>query len=260
MYYVIQENLFREYHFNTLIDHLKRYKLDYEIVRYIPFSGDILIKTDRKDIWFFGSVNAGRAAERFNPDWYPGRIHNENFTFEVYLEKYGKHLLNSDGMIQEVDIVPTWFGGEYFVRPTHDTKTFESNIYNSKQWDEYIMEIKGNSTIDIVRKDTKMFYASPKHGIQQEVRCWIVDGKLITASQYRIGKRFNLLNIDNDGDINVFVKDMLKIYQPAKAFVMDVCLYEDEYYILELGCINHCGFYDANMSKLIQALEKTFGT
>lgn len=257
MYYVIQENLFREYHFNTLIQHLKKAGLEYEIVQYKPFLEKVEVKTDRKDVWFFGSINASRAARKIYTDWYPGAIYNENFTFDIYLEKYGKNLLNSDGKTQEVDYLPNWQEGEKFIRPTHDTKTFESNLYTPKQWNEYIEEIESNKMMDKVREQTRVIYSSPKPGIQQEVRCWIVDGKLVTASQYRIGKRFNLLNLDNDGDVQVFCKDMLKIYQPAKAFCLDICLYEDEYKILEIGCINHCGFYDANMNKLIDALENT---
>ena len=56
MYYVIQENLFREHHFHTLIDHLKRYKLDYELVAYRPFVHNVEVKTDRKDVWFLGQL------------------------------------------------------------------------------------------------------------------------------------------------------------------------------------------------------------
>lgn len=55
-----------------------------------------------------------------------------------------------------------------------------------------------------------------------------------------------------------YARDMARIYCPAKAFVLDICLYQDEYKIVEINCINCSGFYDADMSKLIQALENTF--
>lgn len=257
MYYIIQENLFREYHFNTLTSFLTRYGLEYEIVPYRPFTDDIPVKTDRKDVWFFGSINAGKVFRK--RQWNPGIIFNENFDFDVYLEKYGDWLINKDAQIQEVDQIEDWLGGELFIRPTHDTKTFESNIYTRNQWGQYIEEIQENGVIKDVREETKMLYASVKRPIQQEIRCWVVDGKMVTCSQYRIGNRVNMLNLDNAGDIPLFVRDMCKIYQPARAFCLDICLYNDEYRIMELGCINHCGFYDADMSKLIQSLEKTFG-
>lgn len=52
---------------------------------------------------------------------------------------------------------------------------------------------------------------------------------------------------------------MVKIYQLADAFVMDICevLNDDkiEYKIVEAGCINSAGFYKSNMPKLIEAIE-----
>src|SRR5688572_27248682 len=88
MYYVIQENLFREYHFNTLIEYLKRYSLEYEVVKYRPMSFEIDAKTTRKDVWFFGGVFGARAA--MEKGWNPGSLYNESHDFEVYAPYYGK--------------------------------------------------------------------------------------------------------------------------------------------------------------------------
>jgi len=55
---------------------------------------------------------------------------------------------------------------------------------------------------------------------------------------------------------------MVKIYQLADAFVIDICEVlinnKPEYKIIECGCINSAGFYKANMPKLIEALEIKF--
>jgi hypothetical protein len=240
-----------------LTSFLTRYGLEYEIVPYRPFTDDIPVKTERKDVWFFGSINAGKVFRK--RQWNPGIIFNENFDFDVYLKHYGDWLLNKDAKIQEFDHIRDWRAEEYFIRPTHDTKSFESNMYTEEQWNQYVHEVKESGTLGQMRAETKVLYASVKRPIQQEIRCWVLDGKMVTCSQYRIGNRVNMLNLDNAGDIPLFIRDMCKIYTPARAFCMDICLYEDEYRIVELGCINHCGFYDADMSKLIQSLENTFG-
>jgi len=259
MYYVIQENLFREHHFTTLTSFLTRHGFEYEIVKYRPFE-DPVVKTDRKDVWIFGSFNMGFKLK--DRAWSPGLIYDaDKFNFDRYLDNYGEHLLNSDGKTARIDYIYGWNDPhqEYFIRPTHDTKTFESNVYNRRQWYEYMEEVYKNGTIGDIRNQTRMFWCAPKGGIQQEIRCWVVDGKMVTCSQYRIGRRVNMLNMDHASDIPIFVRDMCKIYQPARAFCMDICLYNDEYKIVELGCIHHCGFYDANMGKLIESLENTFG-
>lgn len=256
MYYVIQENLFKEYHFNTLLAFLKRYNLEYEIVRYTPFVHEVDIKTDRKDVWFFGSVNAAMILGK-NKDWKPGIMYNENHDFEVYKEKYGEHLLNSDGIIKPFGWTLMKKGVPWFIRPTRDTKIFESKLYYADEWLSYVKDTTETGTFDSICEQTKMFIAEPKT-IQQEIRCWIVDGEPVTMSQYKIGKRVNMLNMDHNEEAYIFAKNMAKIYSPSRAFVLDICLHDDEYKIVEINCANMSGFYDIDMSKLIQSLEKAF--
>lgn len=263
MYYIIQESLFREYGFKALLGHLERLKMmqqfpypatiDYEIVRYVPFSGELNVKTDRKDVFFFGSSTAGMVAkEKYN--WTPGHFINENFTMEKYLPAFGQHMLNSDGKIHYASEVCEAIErlslglNSVFTRPVDDGKAFTGELFTGAQWVAYA---KNNDSL----KDTKVLIASPKK-TQQEIRCWMIDGEPVTISQYKIGSRGNYLNMDHNDEAIIFARKMAKIYQPARAFCLDICLYNDEYFIVELGCINHCGFYDANMGKLINALEK----
>ena len=50
-------------------------------------------------------------------------------------------------------------------------------------------------------------------------------------------------------------KEMIKIFQPAESFVMDICLTDDELKIIEIGTIGCAGLYKANVPKLLMALE-----
>jgi hypothetical protein len=142
------------------------------------------------------------------------------------------------------------FGSNFFARPVGDGKEFTGEIFTPESWKDWVRD-NGEIT------DLKVCIASPKT-IQQEIRCWIIDGEPVTISQYRIGKRANYLNMDNNEEATLFARQMAKIFSPARAYCLDICLHEDEYKIVEIGCINHCGFYDANMSKLIQGLEKAY--
>lgn len=267
MYYVIQENLFREYGFKALIAHLDKMRTitgdgceklfdpepNHEIVKYIPFSEQLEVKTDRKDVFFFGSSNGGMVAKK-KYDWTPGHFINENFDMEVYLRRYENNMLNSDGRVRKASEVTEAIEdlnltkGSLFIRPSGDGKEFSGQVFTGGEWLEYARD---NGSI----KDIYILTASPKQ-TQQEIRCWMIDGEPVTMSQYTIGRRVNLLNMDNNEEAALFARKMAKIYSPARAFCLDICLYNDEYHIVELGCINHCGFYDANMGKLIDSLEK----
>lgn len=262
MYYVIQENLFREYGFKSLVGYLDKMRefggdateklydpeANYELAKYVPFSGKLEVKTKRKDVFFFGSSNAGMVAkEKYN--WTPGHFINDNFDMRVYLREYGSNMLNSDAYVWDVrrdlDVHRT-----YFIRPLGDGKEFTGQLFDGEQWHDYT-----NNNVDLWEKCPNVLVASPKT-TQQEIRCWMVDGEPVTISQYKIGSRGNYLNMDHNDEAVIFAKKMAKIFQPARAYCLDICLYNNEYFIVELGCINHCGFYDCNMGKLIDSLEK----
>lgn len=251
MYYVIQENLFKEYGYKALIHHLKRMGISYEVTKYIPFSEALEVVSDRKDVFFFGSSNAGMAGRK-KYNWTPGHFINDNFDMKIYMEKYKDNMFNSDA---DICSILDWriearniAANEFFARPLGDGKEFTGQIFDLENWESYTT---GNT---VLTEDVEIMFAPIKH-TQQEIRCWMIDGKAVTISQYKIGSRVNYLNMDHNEEAILFAEKMAKIYQPARAFCLDICLYEDEYKIVELGYINHCGFYDANMGKLIDGLE-----
>lgn len=260
MFYVLQQNLFREYGFKALREHLDRNHLEYEIVKFVPFLNELQgVTTTRKDVFFFGSANGGRGIEQYG--WKPGHLINENFTFEKYITVYGSNLLNNDFLIASLEsLTSNIILDKFFARPVGDMKEFEGQTFTKAAWLDWIRDLTNSNLLQDMNNKTKVFMSTVKEPIQQEIRCWIVNDKLVTSSQYKIGNRVNYLNMDNNEEVTLFANQIAKIFSPAKAYCLDICLYQDEYKIVELGCINHCGFYDADMSKLIQALERAFPT
>ena len=53
---------------------------------------------------------------------------------------------------------------------------------------------------------------------------------------------------------------MIKLFEVNDTFVMDICLTDNGYKIVECNCTNSAGFYKADMNKLIMALENAFNT
>ena len=51
---------------------------------------------------------------------------------------------------------------------------------------------------------------------------------------------------------------MVDIYQLSDTFVIDVCLTDNGWKIVECGSTSCAGFYDADMQKLIMALEDKY--
>jgi len=257
MYYVIQENTFKEENYDNLVKALDRMELPYEIVKVLPFVEDFEFNTNRKDVFCFGSVKMARLAKKY--EWFPGSQLNKNHDYRIYSSYYKDNLLNYDSIIQN-------FGDNinrtdlFFARPCEDTKTFTGKVFDMYEWIEFRDSFLNSEYETSLTKDTKIQVSSVKK-ITKEFRFWIVGGQVITGSLYRMGSFIHRSEVVDDGALE-FCRRMIKIYQIANSFVIDICEViingTPEYKIVELGCINAAGFYSANMPKLINAIEEEF--
>jgi hypothetical protein len=259
MYYVVQENVFREENYNNLILALKRLGLEYEVVKILPFLEEIPLEycegrfVSMTNIFPFGSLKLARISRKFN--WNPGSQMNDNHDYLVYKEYYKENLLNYDSKIYK-------FGDEFFskerffCRPTKDTKVFTGQVFDMEEWREFREYNLTNGHSTILDVDTEIQVSSVKK-IQQEIRFWIVKSKIITCSQYKLGDNV-ILNDNVDQAAYDYCNQMIKIFELNAAFVMDICLINNEYKIVECGCINCAGFYKADLQKLLIGLEEAF--
>lgn len=253
MYYVIQEHTFREENYNVLVETLERYDLPYEIVKVRPYLEDFEFKTDRKDVFCFGSVKMSRLGKKYG--WYPGSLLNDNHDYRVYSKYYKENLLNYDSKIQGFgdDINEDYF----FSRPCEDNKTFTGKVYSKQQWVDFKTEFYKRGEETSLNDETEIQVSSVKN-VTKEYRFWVVGDEVVTGSLYRMGNWVNYSNIVDEGALD-FAKEMIKIYKLADAFVIDICevIIDDkpEYKIIECGCINSAGFYRANMPKMIEKIE-----
>jgi len=249
MYHIVQENCFRKENYDNLILSLKKLNVDYEIVKVLPFTDEIKIKTTRKDIFVWGAIKLSKIAKKEN--WYPGSLLNDNHNFEIYKEHYGSNLFNYNSKIVQLDIDNYKLPDGFFARPVSDNKAFTGKIFNREDFISLIEQ-------DIFPKNTRIQISGIKK-IYKEIRFWVVNGKIITASQYRLGNKTTYVEyFDREGFD--FCNKMIQKFQLADAFVMDLCLGEDGWKIMECGCINSAGFYRANLQKLIIAIEEHFQT
>lgn len=269
MHYIIQENIFKESNYQIILDALDRMKLPYSVVRIFPFVDKISLLSDipesfnvddlndydpiEKDVFVFGAVKLGRIARK--KGWIPGSMLNDNHDYSVYRQHYKDNLLNYDSILCTVkeSLSVKWNNGDVkFIRPSKDSKSFTGKLFTEKQWKE-LAEFHEIDKTEIFNEDTLVQMASPKE-IQKEIRFWIVDGKVITGSQYKLGSLL-LYDENYDAEAGVFAQKMVEIFQPARAFVVDVCLYNNEWKIVEINCINASGFYKADVQKLLVAIE-----
>jgi hypothetical protein len=250
MYYIIQEKLFREHEWDDLIKGLERLDLEYEVVKLLPFVDDFEFKTNRKDVFCFGALKMARIVPKYG--WNPGVIMTPNHDFQVYKKYYKDNLLNYDSKIYKFGEDFKW-NGDFFVRPTLDTKTFTGKVHSMESWKKFRDEQLTNGHTTTLTKDTDIQVSSIKN-IQKEFRFYIVDGNIVTASLYREGSFIRYSDIIDDGATE-YCREMIDIFNLAPAYVMDICLTDEKWKIIECGTINCAGLYKANISLLLMKLE-----
>ena len=253
MFYVIQENVFREENYNKIFDVMKRLKLPYEILRFDKNGDFNPLMNKRKDVFVFGSVRAARLA--CDKEWTPGSFYGKNHDFQIYKDYYKKNLLNYDSLLKDIADPIVWEPNEVkFIRPTKDSKVFNGKLYSKVKWEDTVQMVK-EKYLGVMPPVT-IQVSSPKK-IYKEARIWIVDGKIVTSSYYKFGDNVAWTE-DVEPEGLEFAQRMADLYKVEKAFVMDICLTPDGWKIVEINCINCSGFYRGDLQKLVMALEDLY--
>jgi hypothetical protein len=253
MFYVIQENVFREENYNKIFDVMKRLKLPYEILRFDKNGEFNKLMNRRKDVFVFGSVRAARLATQM--EWTPGSFYGKNHDFQIYKDHYRKNLLNYDSLLKDIEDPIVWEPNEIkFIRPTKDSKVFNGKLYSKIKWEDTVQMVK-EKYLGVMPPVT-IQVTSPKK-IYKEARIWIVDGKIVTSSYYKFGDNVAWTE-DVEPEGLEFAQRMVDLYKVAPAFVMDICLTPDGWKIVEINCVNCSGFYRGDLQKLVMALEDLY--
>ena len=269
MHWVVQNDLFRERGYDHLLETLRRFSIPHTVVKIAPhlhrllpedfdsfaYKGELddapeAVIDDSGLVMVCGSVTLSKQAHLRG--WKPGSFLNENFDYEVWSRTYGDAILNADATVTRFDAVPK--RREFFIRPTLDDKSFAGKTMNWNRYVEWRDDVlAGKDASSAVTPETLVVTAAPKT-IQAESRHYVVDGEIITSSVYkRAGRLFASRDVD-EGAL-AFARERIRQWAPARGFVIDVALTEAGYRVVEIGVLNSAGLYDADVSRLVQAMD-----
>jgi hypothetical protein len=258
MHWVLQENLFNERAYDTLVDTLVRFNIPHSLHKVVPFAGDLIPEPNvaSNNVICFGSYSMRHYAARMG--WNPGVFDLESMTFQVQLLHWGQHMLNHDSVCSafrdaKVEDVA-------FIRPVADSKVFAGMIIASEdltEWQHNVCVLEEDDGTSL-RASTEVQVCSLKE-IYEEVRFWVVKGQIVTASVYKRGDKVIYLSGVDDAYFD-YVKERIAEWQPAEAFVIDVAWTQHGFAIVEINTLNAAGFYAADIQKLVFSLEQHFNT
>lgn len=254
MHWVLQGGgLFSAHEWDALTATLERFEIPYSVHRVVPFVGELLPDIDIPDgrVICFGSYAMRHAAAA--KGWTPGVYDLVEWEFEVQRDRWGPHLLNADAEVGPFGAIA--FDTPKFVRPIDDTKVFAGRVFEPEEFRDWQLKVASlKEGLDGSLTVATIVQVSEPQAIYREVRYWVIGGEIVTRSVYKIGET---VHYDNrvDERYDAFAGEMVSIWQPLPAFVLDICETKDGFRIVEINTINSAGFYAADIPSVVLALE-----
>jgi hypothetical protein len=254
-HWILQNNLYSEEGFESLTAALERFGFPYSIHKCVPFVGTLEPEAAPPPgpVIVMGSYTLARHAKERG--WSPGAW-LDGLDYRVQCEKWGNaNMLNGDAIVCPLKNV-IGSGVPFFVRPVHDTKSFNGEVFDLGTWLDFRDRVLALTPEDnpTVTGETLVMFCTKKE-IWSETRTWIVAGRVVTASGYKLGtlKRYTPPE-QVDERITQFAQYRANEWCPNAAFVLDIAETPEGMKIVEVNNLNSAGFYKADMQKLVWSL------
>ena len=183
----------------------------------------------------------------------------DNYDCTKYYPVMDKYILNSNYCMLPYGAVKQRKGWIYdrfsqdeviFIRPNKGNKIFTGTIIKFEEFDKMYERIGFYS----VPSEELCVISSPKN-IKKEWRFLVVDGKVITGSEY---------NKNGDGILYqsgpAFSFAQLVVtnsnYNPDRAWTIDICESNHGLNVLEIGCFSCAGLYAMDKDLVVQEINR----
>ena len=99
--------------------------------------------------------------------------------------------------------------------------------------------------------------------INEEVRCYVVNKKVVTVSRYRFRGQPNInpLPPGREKEYIAYAQRVINaIYAPCDNFTIDICLVDEQnfFQVVEYNCLTASGLYGCNTKILFNALKEYY--
>jgi hypothetical protein len=256
MYWLVQRNFYSESNHDILVYTLDRLAIPFKEVTLI--NGELedcytivetaLSESDGRILTCGSSILSAFAKSQ---GWIPGSFVPESFNYTFWIEAYGEYFLNFDAVIGSLgSIEPEW--STFFIRPSQDNKNFNGSVVTEGTFNSWRSELLGSSggsrftNTEVIIAPLRILYA--------EYRFFVVDGLVISYSQYKSGNKPFVDSILSE-EVIKFAEKMVSLYQPSRAFVLDIASTPRGFKVVELNTINSSGFYACNVGKIVSSLD-----
>lgn len=255
--WIIQTNMGSESDILSYVEAVSKSGAQVAQVEVIPFSGELPDISHPGPVVVYGAVSFVTEAQA-SGRWSPGVFASPDvFTYENWTRHYKEMLLNDAGSTERTTIGRFALSErpeqeDIFVRPELDTKSFNGETTTAGRFKAWC-EIAKSGDFAGVSADTAIIVGTP-YGISAEWRLFICDGSVAGASQYRSKGR--LSKVSGAPQIILdFARAAIERWDPAPAYVLDLCLSAGNPYIVEAQGFNSAGHYAADLVSVASSVN-----
>ncbi len=253
MHWILQANLIHPDTLAGLVRALESRATGYSLVRLIPFFHQLEAPAPapRGAVFVYGSTGLGRVARA--QGWRPGYF-DQNLDYELMLERYGALALNAGAVCASLAEMPRRFD-RFFLRPVLDDKSFAGTVMT---WAEFEVFREGVGHVseeqDATLRLCDRVVAAPLAEIAAEYRFFVVAGRVVTGSRYKLGDRV-ASSTEVPLEVGLFAQSCVDRWTPNEAFTLDVAVTPAGLRVIELNSANSAGFYACDVGAFIDAVN-----
>lgn len=173
-------------------------------------------------------------------------LHDEvSFAATTWRDLLGAAMLNEVGQtVLAGDVGVLLAGAAMHVRPQSEDKAFNAKVFDVSSW----AEMRAERAV----AEGLLCWASPVKPITAEWRCWIVGGRLVEISQYRLeGAMARVRGAPED--VTGFAAEVAQTWLPAECVVVDIARTPQGLRVLEFNPIHGSGWYAADVPTVLDA-------
>lgn len=258
MHWVIQGGNYEERGWRDLLSILDRTDTPHSLHDLVSGTDRIEPDTDVDGpVICMGSYALRHVARR--KGWTPGVFDLEHHDYDACIRRWGTEMLNHGSTVfalKDIANVCQVPDDRFFFRPLADNKNFTGGVMSVAEvmalMDKAAAQNPGGTlrrlspNTRIIRNEIEDIYA--------EYRTWVVDGRVVTASQYKLGRRV-LYSSEVDDEVVGYAREAAETWQPDRAFVLDVAKTAKGMKIVEINTFNSAGFYAGDVYRIFEAVE-----
>jgi len=254
-----------EHNVDALKSELTRQEVPFELVKDVPLEiAEYTLKgvDPNSCVLFYGSLNLMRQLLR-EKAWVPcGWCTLKNFECSTYYTYFGKFLLNQDyimmpavELLRQKEFVYNKMGIDncVFVRPSSGFKEFAGDTVPFEEMDKNALGFgfyHDNPELLTVVTTPKV--------ITKEWRFVVAKKKVITGSQYRLGKDVEPEVVETTCEAALYAQSIVDAveWEPDPIYTLDVCESDGKLFLLELNAFSTSGLYDCDLETIVRVASE----